>query len=190
MNLEIGDEEDGVLDVKLEDANEAVANTLRRAMMIDVPTLAVEHLEVQSNESGLFDEMLAHRIGQVPLTVPDNVEEDDTVHIAIKQDGPGTVLAEDIKTDNDESEPVNPETVIVELKENQSLELEGEAVLGKGKEHAKHQGGTVGYDKTGDGEFVFRIESTSGHSNRELLRNAVGRVKQELDDFEDAVEEL
>ncbi len=190
MDLKIGDEEDGVLEVTLEDANEAVANTLRRAMMIDIPTLAVDHLDVQKNESGLFDEMLAHRIGQVPLTVPENVEEDDSVHIAIKQEGPGTVLAEDIKTDNDESEPVNPDTVIVDLKDSQGLELEGEAVLGRGKEHAKHQGGTVGYEKTGDGEFVFRIESTSGYSNEELLQNAFERVKKDLDEFEEAVEDL
>lgn len=190
MNVEIEEEGEDVLKLRLEDANAAIANTLRRAMMTKVPTLAVQSLDIVKNESGLFDEVLANRVGQVPFTVPGNVEEGETVHVALKQEGPGTVLAEDLKADNDEAEPVNPETVIVELKEDQGLEFEADAELGLGAKHAKHQGGTVGYEKVSDGEFLFRIESTSGYDNLELIENAVEEVKQELDDFEEAVEAL
>jgi len=190
MNVEVEEENDQFIKIRLSDANEAVANTLRRAMMTHAPTLAVKHIDVVKNESGLFDEMLANRIGQVPFTIPQNVEEDDTVHIALKQEGEGQVVAEDLKTDNDEAEPVNPEALIVDLKEDQAVELEGEAVLGRGEEHAKHQGGTVGYEKVDDGEFVFRVESTSGYSNRELFEHAVKEVENQLDEFEQAVAEL
>lgn len=190
MNIEVVEDGDDVMELELTDANEAVANSLRRAMMTKVPTLAVQHLDVVRNESGLFDEVLASRVGQVPFTVPDSLEEDDTVHVALKQEGPGTVLAEDLKTDKEEAEPVNPETVIVDLKDDQALEFEAEATLGQGADHAKHQGGTIGYEKTSEGEFRFRIESTSGYSNEELIQNAIEEVKNELDDFEEAVEEL
>ncbi|MFB6213231.1 MAG: hypothetical protein ABEJ07_01560 [Candidatus Nanohaloarchaea archaeon] len=190
MNVTIEDEDGDVMEMRLEDSNEAIANTLRRAMMTKVPTLAVEELRVAKNESALFDEVLANRVGQVPFTIPDNVDEEDTVNIALKQEGPGTVLAEDLVAENDEAEPVNPETAIVELKEDQALEFEADARLGRGSEHAKHQGGTIGYEKVDDGEFLFRIESTSGYSNLELVEAAISEVKEELDSFEEALEEL
>ncbi|MFB6158261.1 MAG: hypothetical protein ABEJ95_01220 [Candidatus Nanohalobium sp.] len=190
MKLEILNEEDGVLEAQLSQANDAIANTLRRAMMVKVPTLAIKELHINQNESGLFDEVLANRMGQIPFTIPENVDEDDTVHIAVQQEGPGVVHAEDIKADNDEAEPVNPDALIVELKEDQELTLEGEAVLGTGEQHAKHQGGTAGYQKTDDGQYIFRIESTSGYTNEELLKQGIKQVQKELDRFEEAVKEL
>lgn len=190
MEVEVEDETDDVLKLELKGANEAVANSLRRAMLSKVPTLSVQELDIVSNESGLFDEDLAHRVGQVPFTIPDGLEEGETVHVALKQEGPGTVLAEDLKADDDEAEPVNPETVIVELKDGQSLEFEATAELGAGEQHAKHQGGTVGYEKTGDNDFLFRIESTSGHTNQELFNQAVETIEQQLDEFEEALEAL
>jgi DNA-directed RNA polymerase alpha subunit len=189
MNVtELEDGED-VLKVEIEGINEAEANALRRGMMVKAPTLAVKHIEVSSNDSGLFDEMLANRIGQVPFTIPENVEEGDEVNIAVKREGPVDVVADDIQADNDEAEPVNPETVLVTLKEDQKLELEGVAVLNTGDKHAKHQGGTIGYEKTGENTFEFRIESTSGYSNRELFDTAVEEILEELEEFEETIEE-
>ena len=188
MNIETLEETDDVLKVKLEDANSAIANTLRRAMMVKVPTLAIKEIYVNQNESGLFDEILANRIGQIPWTIPQNVGEEDEVHVAVKKEGPGPVHASDIKADNDEAEPVNPDTLLVELKEGQELTLEGIAVLQTGHEHAKHQGGTVGYEKTGDGEFEFRIESTSGYSNQDLFEAAIEQLQEDLDEFETELE--
>ncbi len=190
MDVEVVEENDDVLKLKLEDANEAIANALRRFMVAKVSTLSVQHLDITKNKSGLFDEVLAHRVGQVPFTVPQNVEEGDEVHIALKQEGPGTVLAEDLKADNDEAEPVHPETVIVDLKDGQEVEFEGVAVLGQGEVHARHQGGTVGYEKLDEGEYEFRIESTSGYSNEELFNTAVEEAKAELEEFAEAVDDL
>ena len=190
MDLEITEDDGDVMKAELTDANEVIANALRRSMMVKVPTLSVQELEIRKNESALIDEILANRIGQVPLEIPSNIEEGDTVHIAVKQEGPGQVLAEDIQTDNAESRPVNEEAILVDLKEDQAVDLEGEAVLGRGEEHAKHQGGTVGYEKTGEDSFTFRIESTSGYSNEELLKAGIQEMKEELDRFEEALEEV
>lgn len=191
MNVEKLDETEDVLKVKLEDTDEAVANALRRAMIAKVPTLAVKHLEISRNGSGLFDEVIANRVGQIPFTIPQNVEdEEDEVHVALKQEGPGKALAEDMQTDNEEAEPVNPDTEIVTLKEDQALEFEAVAVLGRGTDHAKHQGGTVGYEKVDDGEYNFRIESTSGYSNEELFNKALEVLQEELEDFKSFTEEL
>ncbi|MFB6192824.1 MAG: hypothetical protein ABEK00_01095 [Candidatus Nanohaloarchaea archaeon] len=189
MKLEKVEEDQGVLTVKLEDSNEAVANSLRRAMMARVPTLAVKHIDVVKNESGLFDEMLANRIGQIPWTIPQKFNEDDELHLALNQEGPTTVTAEDFTVDNEEAEPVE-DALIVELHDNQDIELEAKAVLGTGREHAKHQGGTVGYEKTGEGEFKFRVETTSGYTNEELLEKAIQTIQKELEEAETESEEL
>jgi len=185
MKLELGDEEDGVLEATLKDASPAMANAIRRSAMTKVPTLAIKELQVVQNESGLFDEVLANRLGQVPFTIPKKFNEDDELHIAIKKEGPVKVKSGDIQTDNDEAQPLNDEIDVVTLKEGQELELEATAALGTGREHAKHQGGTVGYEKTGEEEFKFWIESTSGHSNQELLKSSVEQLKEDLDNFED-----
>jgi len=189
-DIETVEETDNVLKLELEGINEAIANSLRRSMMVKVPTLSVSELKVSRNESGLIDETLANRIGQIPFTIPQNVDVDDEVHIALKQEGPGTVLAEDLKADNEEAEPVNPEVIIVDLKEDQGVELEATAELGTGEEHAKHQGGTVGYEKVDETTYEFRIESTSGYSNEELFEKALESLRTELDQFEEAVAEL
>ncbi|KAL1408790.1 RNA polymerase II subunit 3 [Vanrija albida] len=45
----------------------AYANSLRRTMMADVPTIAIDQVSFYQNTSPIPDEMLAHRLGMVPL---------------------------------------------------------------------------------------------------------------------------
>ena len=43
------------------------ANALRRIMIAEVPTMAIEEVYVHFNTSVIPDELLAHRIGLVPI---------------------------------------------------------------------------------------------------------------------------
>lgn len=43
------------------------ANALRRIMIAEVPTVAIEHIYMNDNTSIVHDEVLAHRIGLVPI---------------------------------------------------------------------------------------------------------------------------
>jgi DNA-directed RNA polymerase I and III subunit RPAC1 len=64
----------------------SIANALRRILLAEVPTMAIEHVYIWNNSSIIQDEVLAHRLGLVPLNVdprefqafPDNEEAEAT----------------------------------------------------------------------------------------------------------------
>lgn len=55
------------LDFTLHGSDVSLANALRRTMIAEVPTMAVELVTVLENTTALHDEYLAHRLGLVPL---------------------------------------------------------------------------------------------------------------------------
>ena len=124
----------------------AFANGIRRAMVADVPTLSVDTVRVIENSSVMFDEQIALRLGLIPLTTPDDYRPDDTVTLAIDVEGPDTAYSGDLVSSDDKVQPAEKNVPIIDLNEGQRLELEADAKLGRGKDHAKHQGGVaVGY---------------------------------------------
>jgi len=51
----------------ISDTDTSVANTLRRIMISEVPTLAIDMVEFKDNTTCLQDEYIAHRLGMIPL---------------------------------------------------------------------------------------------------------------------------
>ncbi len=134
------------------------ANTIRRLMIEEVPTLAIEEVTFVDNSSALYDEIIANRLGLVVLktdlktyTVPEECTckgkgcAKCQVKFKLKKEGPDMVYASDLKFGDKEIKPIYPKTPIVELSKKQSLELEGTAVLGKGKVNSKWSPGLVYY---------------------------------------------
>ncbi len=154
------DEKKNRLVFSVDDIDAAFANSLRRAAIQEVPVMAIEDVELRKNSSVLYDEMIAHRLGLVPLTTDlesYNLQEkckcggtgcaQCTLKFSLKAIGPGNVPASELKSKDPKVKPVFDDTIIVKLLKGQKLELEATAILGKGKEHAKWSPGLVHYKK-------------------------------------------
>lgn len=141
------DKNSGSVTFLLKNSNPGFANALRRCFQEEVPSMAIEEVEFVQNSSALFDEIVAHRLGLLPLTtdlkgydVKDSSDEfsaKNSVKLTLKAKGPCTVYAEDLKSKDPKVKPVFPKTPIVKLLKGQELELEATAVLGRGKQHMK-----------------------------------------------------
>jgi len=141
------DKKTGRVTFLLKNANPALANGLRRIMIEAVPTMAIEDVEFVQNNSALYDEIMAQRLGLLPLTTDlkgydrkkpeDELSAKNSVKLTLKAKGPCTVYAEDLKSKDPKVKPVFPKTPIVKLLKGQELELEATAVLGVGKDHVK-----------------------------------------------------
>lgn len=166
----------------------AFANGIRRSMLADVPTMAIDTLRVIENTSVMFDEQIALRLGLVPLTTPPEGEfgEDESVTLSIDVSGPGTAYSGDLVSSDDLVQPADDNIPIIELKEGQRLELEADAITDSGKSHAKHQGGVaVGYRHLQRVEVVGDSDAY-GEEQPNLLRGVIEEDGElvKTDDFD------
>ena len=154
----ISEEEKNELVFLLQNSSPAFANTLRRIMLEEVPTMAIEDVEFRRNSSALYDEMVALRLGLLPIStdsksyvLPRKCKCNGEgcakcqLRMMLKIKGPAMVYASEIKTKDPKIKPVYPKMPIVKLLKGQKIELEAIASMGEGKEHAKWSPGHIFY---------------------------------------------
>jgi len=132
--------------------SQAFANAFRRAMIGEVPTLAIEDVRIYDNTSALFDEMLAHRLGLIPIVTEQGTyfPQDECscggtgcdrcgVSFTLSVEGPGIVYSRDLIPQDPRAVPAVDTIPIVKLAKDQKGVLEARAVLNRGRVHAKWQ---------------------------------------------------
>ncbi|MAG20104.1 DNA-directed RNA polymerase subunit D [archaeon] len=158
MEIKVLNKEEEKVSFILKKINPVIANTIRRTVMEEVPVLAIEDITFNKNSSALFDEVVAHRLGLVPL-VTDlksyNLSDDckckgkgcAMCQVKFKLDvkDEEVVYASDLVFNDSKVKAVYGKMPIVTLSKKQEVVLEGVAELGKGKEHSKWCPGLVYY---------------------------------------------
>lgn len=152
MKVEVLSSQEREIVLRLEEADHAFVNALRRTLMMEVPKLAIEDVTIYDNKSALFDEIIAHRLGMLPVPTDlqaYNFKEECTcegegcpsctVLYTLTFEGPGTVFARDLQPLDPEHAIPEPDVPIVKLGRDQRVMLEATAVLGRGGQHAKWQ---------------------------------------------------
>lgn len=136
-----------------------VLNSIRRAIIAEVPTMAIDSVVFTMNSSVFYDEYIAHRLGLIPLTSeaaldkyksPEECREagdrglfTEDCFVKLDLEGKGeegklaTLHSGDLKTSDPDVKPVYDNIPIIVLGKNQEIRLEAYARLGRGKEHAK-----------------------------------------------------
>ncbi len=158
MEIELRKFDDENLEFVISGTNPAFVNSIRRTILQKVPVMAIDEVEVMVNDTIMGDEVIAHRLGQIPLNTPDgyllpsecdcrkgrcpNCSVDLDLELV---EGPAVVRASDLDPSDSEVFPVQGETPIVRLGEEQRIKLTGIARLGFGKDHANWQPAVASY---------------------------------------------
>ena len=124
-----------------EKIGESLANAIRRYIN-QVPILAIDEVEISKNGSALYDEVVAHRIGLIPLKMDKTSGEKTTASLKLISKKEGFVNSGEIKGS---IEPVFENIPITFLDKGQEIELVANVRSGKGVEHVKFSPGLMYY---------------------------------------------
>ena len=156
MEIEVRSQSENEIVFVIRDAEVPFVNAIRRCAMVNVPKIAIEDVNIIKNDSAMFNEVLAHRLGLTPL-VSDldaleglSLPEDDDweefsngIMFSLNEVGPKVVYSKDLISSDSKIKPVYDTIPLVKLKEGEELNIEAVAKVGYGKEHAKWMPTTV-----------------------------------------------
>lgn len=155
MEIEVIENKNNKLRFVIKGTTHTFINAIRRTIISEVPTLAIEDIILVENTSPVLDEIVAHRLGLIPLTTPldeftvaiecDNCNGDGcqfcsaplTLEVEATMNETKVVYSKDLLTDDDKIVPVNEKIPIAKLGPGQKMRLEAIAMMGRGREHAK-----------------------------------------------------
>lgn len=149
------------------DMSVTLTNAIRRSAL-EIPIMAIDEVEIYKNDSALYDEIVAHRMGLIPIKTTKLTKE---TKFKLKEKGPKTVYSTDIKP----SVETDFKLPIVILDEDHELEIVANAKLGKGVDHIKYSPGLIYFRHNIDPEvieFVTIDQEGKVTYNEEELNNS------------------
>ena len=205
MDIKLLSKELETLRFVLSDVSPGFANALRRIMISEVPVMAIDDVMILENNSVMYDEILAHRLGLIPVTTDQsyNLPEDCTCKSELgcercrasfsmeveASDPVEVVYSSHLRPENPDVRPVADKIPIVKLVQGQKVKLEAYARLGRGRIHAKWQpvsACTYSYDpKTR--AFTFLVESTGTLPPEQIVLEAARMISAKTLGFEEGL---
>ena len=199
MSLEIINENDEKVSVKIKGVPRQYANALRRICLNGVPIYAVESIDVLENSSVLADEGVAHRVGLIPiktdLSASKDGNENDKIMLTLDSgvtDQTRTILSGELKSQDESVVPTSNDIPIVTLAPGQSIKFEAYARLGKGTEHARWNSANIVTltDTEKDDEKVLTVESTGALNPKHIILSSVEQLSNKLSEFKTIISEI
>ena len=199
MSLEIINENEEKVSVKIKGVPLQYANALRRICLNGVPIYAVESVDILENSSVLADEGVAHRVGLIPLKTDLESSkagnENDKIMLTLDSgvsDETRTILSGDLKSQDSNVIPTSNDIPIVTLAPGQSIKLEAHARLGRGTEHAKWNSSNVVTltESDKDDERILTVESTGALNPKHIILSSVDQLASKLSEFKTVISEI
>ncbi len=206
VKVKVLEETPNSVSLQLEGVDRSYANAVRRFCIAEVPSMAIDDVVILENSSVLYDEILAHRLGMVPIKtdleryiLPEKCDCGSPLgchkcRVLFVLDAKGkdkvtTVFSGDLVSEDREIRPVSETVPIVKLAQGQSVKLEAYARLGRGKEHAKWQPCTIAVLADGKSEGVFNltVESSGGLPARQIVISAMKLLEEKLGEIQVSV---
>lgn len=119
---------------------EGLVNAIRRYLN-QIPVLGIDDIEIVKNGSALYDEVVAHRVGLIPLKMG-KVGTKKSGSLKLSSNNEGFVHAWELKGNVD---VVYNDIPITYLDKGQEIEFSAFAVEGKGIDHVKFSPGLMFY---------------------------------------------
>ena len=172
-----------------EDFSPEQINSLRRIIMEEVPTMAIEEVYVYENNSVLYDEQIALRLGLIPLKtdLSYNFKEEcscggsgcSLCEVKFTLETKGTkegsyIYSKELKSSDPNIVPVYDNIPIIYLTDKQKIRLEAVAILGKGKEHVKWQPAHVYFFEY---PKIEKIENNLELKEEEIIKKGLEYLK-------------
>lgn len=208
-SLEIIEQNEHKIVVKLKGVPIQYANALRRVCLSGVPVFAVDDVTIIENSSVLADEGIAHRLAMIPLKTdltrfvePSNCDcksETGCPHCRVMMivdsglaDTTKTVTSAEITSEDDVVKPVSDKIPLVELAPGQKIKLEAYARLGRGIEHAKWNSATVSVltDVENSDDRLLTVETAGALSPAQVVLAGVEEMVKRLEGFKQVIAAL
>jgi len=156
LKLEVLEKSEYNLIFIIEGVSIEMVNALRRIILTEIPVMAIDEVIVLKNDSPLYDEIISHRLGLIPLKTDLSVyklpQDCDcggygcpmcqvslTCEITNTTNNPLEIYSGDLNSNDPKIIPVHPKIPIVKIDKKDKVIIEAYAILGKAKDHAKWQ---------------------------------------------------
>lgn len=148
------------------------ANEIRRKVFCDLPTWAIDVVEIEENTTILHDELIAHRLGLIPLM---DLFDTDLEQIRFTLDLQANLPEENWMSQRLQSEHPDvllpmENVLITKAKCGQRLKLNAIARKGNGSIHAKWTPVTICNFRKVENGYLFTVETNGALSMDKLLQ--------------------
>ena len=199
MSLQVIDQNEQKISVKLKGMPLQYANALRRICLNGVPIFAIDTVDILENSSILADEGIAHRLGLIPIktefsSIDSNIESDKVMLTLDSGDTTETrtIFSGDIQSQDNVIKPISEKIPIVTLAPNQKIKFEAHARLGRGTEHAKWNSANIATltETDKDDEHVLTVETTGALEPKYIILASINELSKRLDIFKETISDL